>query len=432
MLESVFKNVLEMSFSASFLIVAVLIARIILRKSSKLFRKVLWGLVAVRLVVPFSFESALSLLPNKSDYVPHSVGASAEIENVAINTGFDWKTILPYVWLVMFVVCSVYAIFSFIRLKYKMGDAVLLEDNVFQSEKVDSPFVFGIIKPRIYISYHIKDENLGYVLKHEKTHIKYFDHITKLIGFAILCIHWFNPLVWISYVLFCKDVELACDEVVVKDMTTENRKGYTLALCDIGMNKSKISVCPVAFGEISIKERVKSTLSYKKIGKMAITLSVALCATVAVCFMTTPESKAIDKQIPKEEVYIEKTSEPTTEIITEPVTESTTEPVTEEKISTTTNTFETSYENNTEEKDTFFSPEEIEILNQQRDAVFEKQRRLREQEMEEFERKQEMARLQNEYNKKNSKSVALPNSRFNSTLVPTIEFPQPSIPALYY
>lgn len=337
MLENVFSNVLEMSLSSSFLIAAVLVARIALRKSSKLFRKALWGLVAFKLVVPFSFESALSLVPHQSEYVPDSEVVATGVVHTVQSTGFDFKEILCYIWLAVFALFSVYGIVSFLRLKHKISDAVLLDGNVFQSEKVESPFVFGIFKPKIYLSYDIKGENLDYVLKHEKTHIKYFDHITKLLGFAILCVHWFNPLVWVSYVLFCKDVELACDEAVVKDMTEDKRKGYALALCDIGINKAKISACPVAFGEVSIKERVKSALTYKKIGKIAVVLSVALCVTVAVCFMTSPESNAVEKtqktveETPKEEtsvLHTEIVAEPVTE--TEPTTEPTTESVTEE------------------------------------------------------------------------------------------------------
>ena len=335
MLDSIFKTILDMTLSSSFLIVAVLIARIILRKSPKIFRKILWGLVALKLIVPFSFESVLSLVPHKSEYMPQSTVVSSEISNAVTNPAFDWKSVLPYVWVVVATLLLIYALFSFIKLKAKMSDAVKYQDNIFQSERVESPFVFGIFKPKIYIPYSIKGEKLDFVLEHEKTHIKYFDHITKLIGFVLLCIHWFNPLVWVSHVLFCKDLELACDEAVVRNMSEGKRKSYALTLCDIGVNKAKITACPIAFGEVSIKERIKATLAYKKVGKIAVYLSLVLCAIVAVCFMTKPvaEAKEKTKETVVEEITVP-TTEPNTEPTTEPVTESATdvtEVVTENK-----------------------------------------------------------------------------------------------------
>lgn len=298
MLEGIFKNILDMSFEASFLIIAVLIVRIVLRKSSKIFRKVLWGLVALRLSVPFSFKSPLSLVPHETEYMADTTMVSYNVESAVTTSAFDWKVVLPYVWVAVSVLFLAYAVLSFVRVKKKVSDAVLFKGNVFQSEKVESPFVFGIINPKIYISYNLKGERLDFVLKHEKTHIKYFDHITKIIGFMILCVHWFNPLVWVSFVLFCKDVELACDELVVKNMTASKRKSYARTLCDMGINdKKEISACPVAFGEVSVKERVKTALSYKKIGKTAIILSVLLCVSVAVCFMTSPEDTVIESPV---------------------------------------------------------------------------------------------------------------------------------------
>ena len=335
MLDSIFKTILDMTLSSSFLIVAVLIARIILRKSPKIFRKILWGLVALKLIVPFSFESVLSLVPHKSEYMPQSTVVSSEISNSVTNPAFDWKSVLPYAWVVVATLLLIYAFFSFIKLKAKMSDAVKYQDNIFQSERVESPFVFGIFKPKIYIPYSIKGEKLGFVLEHEKTHIKYLDHITKLIGFILLCIHWFNPLVWVSYVLFCKDLELACDEAVVRNMSEGKRKSYALTLCDIGVNKAKISACPIAFGEVSIKERVKATLSYKKVGKIAISLSLCLCAIVAVCFMTKPvaQAKVKTEATVVDEAMVpnaESVAKPITKPTTEPTTESTTEPIAEE------------------------------------------------------------------------------------------------------
>ncbi len=329
MLESIFKTILDMTLSSSFLIAAVLIARVIMRKSSKVFRKILWGLVALKLIIPFSFESTLSLVPHKSQYVSESQMVSVEVQQAVQNAEWDLKSMLPFIWVSIFMAFAIYGLVSFIRLKYKVSDAVKYENNIFQSEKVESPFVFGVIKPKIYIPYNIKGEKLDFVLAHEKTHIRYFDHLTKLMGFVLLCIHWFNPLVWVSYALFCKDLELACDEAVIRNMSEGKRKGYALTLCDIGVNKAKISACPIAFGEVSIKERVKSTLSYKKIGKFAIALSLCLCVVVAVCFMTKPVAEAKEKV---DETIVEETTVPATQPVTEPVTEPITEPIVEETV----------------------------------------------------------------------------------------------------
>ena len=434
MLENILKTVLDMSLSASFLIVAVLIARVLLRKSSKLFRKALWALVAVRLVVPFSFESALSLVPHHSEYVNVSTEFSADVTTAVTNSGFDRSNALLFVWLGVFAFLVVYAIISFLKLKLRISDAVLLDGNVFQSEKVKSPFVFGILKPKIYVSYDIKGENLDYVLKHERTHIKYFDHITKIIGFAILCVHWFNPLVWVSYVLFCKDVELACDEVVVKDMTAEKRKGYALALCNIGINKAGISVCPVAFGEMSIKERVKSAISYKRIGKIAFALSVVLCITVAVCFMTSPESNVVEKtKKPVEEISVEETTEPQTDTVTEKVSDPTTEPVTE--IITTESTespVQTYNEDVSYENGSLDDPEVKERMKKEQEETMLRIQRMHTQQLEEAARERELAEMQEKYNNKNDDykgTVSAFNYREPSG--PTGGVPYPSVPSLF-
>ncbi len=436
MLEGIFKAILDMTVSSSFLIVAVLIARVILRKSSKVFRKVLWGLVGLKLIIPFSFESALSLVPHKSEYMPQITVVSSEISNSVTNTAFDWKSVLPYAWVVVAVLLLAYAFFSFMKLKAKMSDAVKYQDNIFQSERVESPFVFGVFKPKIYIPYSIKGEKLGFVLEHEKTHIKYLDHITKLIGFILLCIHWFNPLVWVSYVLFCKDLELACDEAVVRNMGEGRRKSYALTLCDIGVNKAKISACPIAFGEVSIKERVKATLSYKKVGKIAVSLSLVLCAIVVVCFMTKPVAEAKEKT---EKPIVEETTVPATESVSEhkiePTTDSTTEPtaefVTEETTEATSDVGQNYYE---DDRGPTLSQDTIDYMLQQQEDALEEDRRRITREMEEFARKQELAKMQNEYNNKNKVSEGVVSAfgyNSNSTPGPTGGSPVPSIPSLF-
>ena len=341
-MNEIFSCILKLSVDASYMIVAVISARLLLRKSSKVFRKILWVLVGLRLAVPFSFESVLSLVPQTTDVISNGSLTGGNVTSVPAQTvateSFSFLQILPVIWAVVAVGLLIYGLISFIRLKRKISDAVLFEYNIYQSEKVDSPFVCGFVKPKIYIPYNMDSDTFNCVIKHEKTHIKYFDHILKALGFAVLCVHWFNPLVWVGYVLFCKDIELLCDEIVVKNMTAENRKKYALALCDIGVDKVKISACPVAFGEVGIKERVKNTVNFKKVKLAFLIVSAVACVAVAVCFMTTPVKAQEEKTEPKPEntIPVVETTEPVTVPETVPVTEvaetkeQVTEPVTDE------------------------------------------------------------------------------------------------------
>lgn len=337
-MSEIFSCILRLSVDASYMIAAVILARLLLRKSSKVFRKILWILVGVRLAVPFSFESVLSLVPQTTNVISNGNITGGNVTSVpaqtVVNESFNFLQILPVVWAVVAVGLLIYGLISFIKLKRKISDAVLFEDNIYQSEKVESPFVCGFIKPKIYIPYNMDGDTLHCVIKHEKTHIKCLDHILKALGFGLLCVHWFNPLVWVGYILFCKDIELLCDEIVVKDMTEENRKKYALALCNIGVEKVKISACPVAFGEVGIKERVKNTVNFKKVKLAFLIISAVACVAVAVCFMTTPVKAQEGKTEPKPEpaTDIVETTEPVTVPETVPVTEvpETTEPVTGE------------------------------------------------------------------------------------------------------
>ena len=350
-MSEIFSCILKLSVDASYMIVAVILARLLLRKSSKVFRKILWILVGVRLAVPFSFESVLSLVPQTTEVISNGNLADGNVTSVpaqtVVNESFNFLQILPVVWAVVAVGLLIYGLISFIKLKRKISDAVLLEDDIYQSEKVDSPFVCGFIKPKIYIPYNMDGDTFHCVIKHEKTHIKCLDHIFKALGFGLLCVHWFNPLVWVGYILFCKDIELLCDELVVKNMSTKNRKKYAKALCNIGVEKVKISACPVAFGEVGIKERVKNTVNFKKVKLAFLIISAVACVAVAVCFMTTPVKAQEEKTEPKPEPAIDivETTEPVTVPETVPVIEvpETTEPVTEPVMDKVTETYDEPY-----------------------------------------------------------------------------------------
>ena len=306
-----FITVVNMSISAVWVILAVLLLRLLLKKAPKWVNVLLWGFVAVRLICPFLFESALSLVPSSQTINPEIALNPAIIDsgvpiidnvvNPVINSTTItpepekelnvFKLIMPYLagtWLVGIVLLLIYTVVSYLKLKKKIRTAVLLRDNIYQSEAVVSPFVLGIIKPKIYIPFNMKPEDIEHVISHETAHIKRKDHLWKPLGFLILTFHWFNPLVWLGYVLLCRDIELACDEKVIKALNTDQRADYSEALLSCSVNRRLISACPVAFGEANVKNRVKSVLNYKKPAFWVILVAVILSVVVAVCFLTNP------------------------------------------------------------------------------------------------------------------------------------------------
>lgn len=324
-MDKLFSEVLSMSVDSTWLIIAVIIVRAVLQKAPMYFRKILWGLVGVRLLIPFSLESVFSLIPRETQQNVHKV--AGQVVTASVEQGVSFENLVPVLWLAIGFVFLVYGLISYIKLKLKIMDSILLEDNIYRSEKIDSPFVCGFIKPRIYLPYGLDETTQICVLQHEKTHIKFADHIIKAVSFVALCVHWFNPLVWVSYFLLCKDIELSCDESVVKKCNSDECKQYAKALLDLGVNKVNFTACPVAFGEVSIKTRIKSVIRYKKAGKVLIAFSLCLCAVVAVCFMTEPEVKAKERK--PQNATIEETTEPATDKVTLPITEATTETTTE-------------------------------------------------------------------------------------------------------
>lgn len=320
-----FLRILNMSIAASWLVLAVLGIRLILRKAPKWVCVLLWGIVAIRLACPFSIESAFSLIPS-AETIPENVLSgtgfqiqtgiapvdgtmnnylgSRDFENVTATAGSSVKVFsaLSIVWLIGSLLLITYAAISYWRLQRKVDTAVLLRENIFQSELVDSPFVLGIIKPRIYIPFQLDDLNIEYVIAHEKTHIRRWDHWWKPLGFLLLAVHWFNPLIWIAYVLLCRDIELACDEKVIQKLNSEQRAEYTQTLILCSVNRGRITACPLAFGEIGVIERVRSVMNYKKPAAWAIVLAIIACGTLTVCFLTNPvESVSVEMNMPSKE-----------------------------------------------------------------------------------------------------------------------------------
>lgn len=313
-MNELFLKIINMSISASWLVLVVLILRFVLKKAPKWVNILLWGIVAIRLICPFSFESALSLIPSAETF-PEKVisGPSFDVQTgitpvdnrindylgdryfegvtVPANNGNNIMTILTIVWTIGILLLVAYTVISYWRLRRKVDTAVRYKDNIFQSENVKSPFVLGIIKPRIYLPFNMNGQDLEHVVAHEQAHIHRKDHWWKPFGFLLLTIHWFNPLVWLAYVLLCRDIELACDEKVIKELGNEQRADYTQALVACSVNRRMIAACPLAFGEVGVKDRVKSVMNYKKPAFWGVVLAVIVCVFVAVCFLTNPVTK---------------------------------------------------------------------------------------------------------------------------------------------
>ena len=310
-MSELFLKIDNMSISASWVVVAVLALRFCLKKAPKWVNVLLWGIVAARMVFPFSIESVLSLIPSaetisptimmeQSPSVQTGVPALNHVINPVISGSFTpapgasanplqiWIPVLAGIWLFGIAALFLYSAVSYWRLRRKVCEAVILRGNIYQSEKVCSPFVLGIIRPKIYLPYHMDSREMGHVIAHEQTHICRRDHWWKPLGFLLLTIHWFNPLMWLSYVLLCRDIELACDEKVIGEMGNEQRADYTQALVTCSVGRRVIAACPLAFGEIGVKERVKSVMNYKKPAFWIVLASVIVCAVIAVCFLTNP------------------------------------------------------------------------------------------------------------------------------------------------
>lgn len=313
MTEAVFLKILNMALSAGYLVLAVLVLRLALRRAPRWVHCVLWGLVGVRLVCPFTLESVLSLIPSREVVSPTiTTSPSPQIQSgmplvdgslnpvigqtmapdpiASVNPMQVVVAIAAYVWVAGAVVMLTVALVSYWRLRRRVAEATPLRDNIFQCENLPTTFILGIFKPRIYISYTISEEDLPLVLAHEQAHLRRRDHWIKPLAYLLLLVYWFHPLVWVGYVLLCRDIELACDEKVMRTLGSDTRRAYATALLHNGTHSRRIAACPLAFGEVGIKERVKSVMHYKKPTFWIVLAAVVACTVVAVCFLTSPKT----------------------------------------------------------------------------------------------------------------------------------------------
>lgn len=338
----IFVEVVNRSITAGWLVLAVAVLRLVLKKGPRWVNLLLWGMVALRLLFPVSVESSFSLIPDASS-LPGGIagdayrteaafgengaeGAEASYEDVeaggkeaqsgiqgdvgqgsgaqakgirgnglsdsgiVLRTAFNYGKLhlLSIVWLSGGGLMLCYALFSYLRLRRQVSEAVLFRDNIFRSGRVDSPFVLGLIKPRIYIPFQMEERHLELVALHEQVHIRRGDHWWKPLGFGLLSVYWFHPLMWLAYVLLCRDIEMACDERVVRGLDRQRRADYSQALLDCSVRTRGIRACPLAFGGVGMKNRIRAVLSYRKPGFWTLLAALAVCAAAALCFLTNP------------------------------------------------------------------------------------------------------------------------------------------------
>lgn len=339
-------KIVEMSISSSFVAAAVILIKLLLKKVPRWIHCLLWALVAVRLICPISIESSLSImpsrdvvcepnysagilnchvqntnttLPNNGDELPfvpndeqipmppHNSGMSQEYPT---ENGVSLAEIITYVWIAGTLTMAAYAIGSYVSFRRKVSPSIHVRDNLYICDYIESPFILGMISPRIYIPSSLTERETEYVASHEIAHIRRCDHWFKPIGFALLAIHWFNPIMWVAYILLCRDIEIACDERVIGEMRIEDRKEYTKVLLGCSIKRKMISACPLAFGEVSVKWRIKNVLTYKKPTLFVIIIAVIAVTVASVCLLTDPVSAKENEDLPTVDLIVDETDAP--------------------------------------------------------------------------------------------------------------------------
>ena len=309
---AVFLKLLNLSISASWLVLAVLVLRLVSKRSPKWMNVLLWGIVALRLVLPFSIESALSLIPSAETVSPAAVqfdpaptitsGVSvidnavnpslsehfSAVPTASVNPLYVWTEIAGWVWLIGLGAMLLYALVSYLRLRRRVSVSLPIRDRIYLCDAISSPFILGVVKPHIYLPSGLDEVQRQNVLAHEQAHLARRDHWWKPLGFALLAVYWFNPVLWLAYILLCRDIELACDERVIRTMDESAVKTYSTVLLACSMPRKAAITCPLAFGEVGVKERVRNALHYKKPAFWVVAASVAMCVVVAMCFLTNP------------------------------------------------------------------------------------------------------------------------------------------------
>ena len=304
---AVFAKLVSISIVANWLILAVILLRVLLKKAPRWITCILWALVAVRLVFPFSIESPVSLIPETTSVIQEAVDTNlihpevvpsdtaafpAQEGNSNIYIGIKPSvSIIPFVW--CFGVCLMlcYLVFSYFKMLCLVKEAVPEREKIWVCDAVTTPFILGIIRPRIYLPSGLLEPNREYVIAHEQSHLRCKDHWWKPMAFVLLSVFWFNPLMWIAYALVCRDIEFACDERVVHHYGLPEKKAYSEALLECSSNRKLVLACPVAFGETAVIQRVRNVLNYKRPRFWVILICIIVIVVTAIGFLTVPAKK---------------------------------------------------------------------------------------------------------------------------------------------
>lgn len=311
-METIFIKILNMSLTASYVILLVLAARLLLRRAPRIFSYALWSIVLFRLVCPVSPESVFSLIPFKTAPIPADIALQpvprvesgihiadnvvssvlpAATPAASVNPLQIWLAAGTYLWLMGIAVLLIYSIVSVVRLKRRLNQAVFIEHNIYETSDTKTAFVLGLIRPKIYIPSGLSADERSYIIRHEQTHIRRFDHAVKLGAFLVLCLHWFNPLVWLAFALMSADMEMSCDERVLKEMGGEIKKAYSTSLLSLAAGRRLIGASPLAFGEGNIKRRIKNVLNYQKPALWIVVFALIVVLTACAGLAADPQSK---------------------------------------------------------------------------------------------------------------------------------------------
>ena len=312
-----FLDALNAAVAAGWVVLVLLVLRLLLRRAPRWIHCALWCVVALRLLLPFEIPSPVSLMPSSEpigwEYadsgdtiltVDSGIGAVDNVLNpVAAENPISTSqssasqpyTYLPYIWLAGTALLLLYAAGQYLRLRRRMATAVRMEGNVYQSEWTSSPFILGLFRPRIYLPYGLTEEEQALILSHEQAHIRRRDPLTKLLAFVLVSVYWFQPLLWVAYILLCRDMELACDQRAIREMELSRRQAYSETLLRHSMKRFGAAACPLAFGEVGVKARIRSVMHYKKPAFWAVLAGAAAVAIAAVCLLTAPGRYRIDR-----------------------------------------------------------------------------------------------------------------------------------------
>lgn len=314
MLAKIFIEILNMSYIGSIVILAVLLARLLLKKVPKRYTYLLWSVVLLRLAIPFSFNSVLSLLPINPKPIPANLSSTTTPQivtgvaavDVPVNNALPTPEIIAsvnplqtliffcfFLWVIGMSALLIYGVISYFRLKHHLKGITLEKDNLFISNQIVTPFVLGLVKPKIYLPINLDATEKKYILLHEQTHIRRFDHVIRFVSYLVLCIHWFNPLVWVSFYLSGKDMEMACDESVINQLGYEIKKDYSQSLLNLATSKRNLRMSPLAFGEGDTKERIRNILNFKKPKFYIIAAAVVILAVLIVGLITNPLDNSV-------------------------------------------------------------------------------------------------------------------------------------------